>query len=59
MGVGGQRHARATLPSGMTWSASYRRLVGPQGQSGRVQKISSILGFDPRTIQPVAIRHTD
>jgi hypothetical protein len=25
----------------------------PQGRSGRVQKISPPLGFDPRTIQPV------
>jgi hypothetical protein len=37
----------------------YRRLGGPQGRSGRVRKISPPLGFDPRTVQPVAIRYTD
>ena len=30
-----------------------RRLGGPQGQSGWVQKIPPPPGFDPRTIQPV------
>ena len=33
----------------------YRRLGGPQGRSGRVRKISSPQGFDPRTVQPTAI----
>ena len=33
--------------------------VGPQGQSGRVRKISLPPGFDPRTVQPVASRYTD
>jgi hypothetical protein len=33
----------------------YRRLVGPQGQSGQVRKISPPQGFVPRTVQPVAI----
>jgi hypothetical protein len=28
------------------------RLGGPQGQSGRVRKISPPPGFDPRTVQP-------
>jgi hypothetical protein len=37
----------------------YRRLGGPQGRSGRVQKISLPPGFDPRTVQPVASRYTD
>ena len=36
----------------------YRRLGGPQGRSGRVQKISPPPGFDPRTVQPVASRYT-
>jgi hypothetical protein len=31
---------------------------GPQGRSGRVRKISSPPGFDPRTVQPVASRYT-
>jgi hypothetical protein len=36
-----------------------KRLGGPQGWSGRVRKISSSPGFDPRNIQPVASRYTD
>jgi len=30
-----------------------------QGRSGWVRKISAPPGFDPRTVQPVASRHTD
>ena len=37
----------------------YRRLVWPQGRSGRVHKISPPLGFDARTVQPVASRYAD
>jgi hypothetical protein len=59
MGVGGQRHAPATLTPGMTRYPLYRRLGGPQGRSGRVLKISPPPGFDPRTVQPVASRYTD
>jgi len=59
MGVGGQRHALATLPSGKTQYPLCRRLGGPQGWSGWVQKISPPLGFDPRTVQPVVSRCTD
>jgi len=41
MGVGGQRHApAAALPPGKIPYPLYRRLSGPQGRSGRVQKIS-------------------
>jgi len=37
-----------------------RRLSGPQGRSGRMQKISpSPPAFDPRTVQPIASRYTD
>ena len=36
----------------------HERLGGPQGRSGRLRKISSTLGFDLRTVQPVASRHT-
>jgi hypothetical protein len=53
MGVGGQRHIPATLPLRMTRYPFYRRLGGSQGISGRVQKISPPLGFDPGN-QPVA-----
>ena len=34
-GVGGQSHAPAVLPPGKTRYPLYRRLGGPQGQSGR------------------------
>ena len=53
MGVGGQHHAPAALPPGKTRYPLYRRLGRPQGRSGLVWKISSPLGFDPRTFQPV------
>jgi hypothetical protein len=42
-----------------TWYPLYRKLDGSQGQSGRVRKISSPPGFDPRTVQPVANRYTE
>jgi hypothetical protein len=53
MWVGGQCHASAALPPGKTQYPLYRRLGGPQGQSGQVQKISLPLEFDPWTVQPV------
>jgi Rad3-related DNA helicase len=53
--VGGQHHAPAALHPGETQYPLYRRLGGPQGRTGRVQKISPPPGFDPRTVQPVAI----
>jgi hypothetical protein len=59
MGVGGQRHAPADLPQGKILYPLYRRLGGPHGRSGRVWKILSIRGFDPRTVQSVASRYTD
>ena len=59
MGVGGQRHAPAALPLGRTRYPLYRRQGGPQGRSGRVQKISPPLGFDPQTVQPVVSRYTN
>jgi hypothetical protein len=54
MRVGVQCHALSALPSGKTQYPLYRRLCGPQGQSGRVWKISPPPGFDPRTVQSVA-----
>ena len=36
-----------------------RRLARPQGRSGPMQKISPPLGFDSRTLQPVASRCTE
>jgi hypothetical protein len=57
MGVGGQCHALAASPPGETWYPLYRRLGVPQGQSGRVQKISLLPGFHtgPSSTSPVAI----
>jgi hypothetical protein len=47
MGMGGQRHALAALPPGKTRDPVYRRLGGPQGRAGRVQKISPPTGIRP------------
>jgi hypothetical protein len=51
--MGGQHHDPADLPQGKTRYPLYRRLGGPQGQSGRVRKISTPPGFDLRTVQSV------
>ena len=53
-GVDCQRHAVAALPLGMVQYPLYRRLGGPQGQSGWLLIILPLLGFDPWTVQPVA-----
>ena len=45
-------------PRGKTRYPLYRRLGGPQGRSGPVQKIWPPPGFDPRTVQPVGSRYT-
>ena len=58
MVVGGQYHVPAALHPGKTRYPLYKRLGGPQGRSGRVRKILPLPGFDPRTVQPVAIRYT-
>jgi hypothetical protein len=59
MEMGGQRHAPTALPPVKTRYPFYRRLGGPQRQSKRVQKISTLPGFDPCTVQPVASRYTE
>jgi len=41
MGVGGQRHVPAAVTQVKTQYTLCRRLGGPQGRYGRVQKISS------------------
>jgi hypothetical protein len=55
--------ANATLRPLYPWKETryplYRRLGGPQDQSGRVWKISPLLEFDPRTVQPVASPYTN
>jgi hypothetical protein len=59
MGVGGQRHAPAALPSRKEmWYIVYRKLGRPQCRSGQVRKISPSMEFDPRTVRPVASRCT-
>jgi hypothetical protein len=55
-GVGGQRHAPAVLSPIRNQYPLYSRLGGPQDRSGRVQKISFPLKFDPRTVRPA---HTE
>jgi hypothetical protein len=50
-GVGGQRYATAAL--------SPEKIPHTQGRSGRVRKIISQPGFDPRTVQTVASSYTD
>ena len=52
--MGGQRHT-----PGMTRYPLYRRMGGPHSQFGRVRNIAPPPGFDLRTVQAVAIRHTD
>jgi hypothetical protein len=59
MGVGGQRHAPAALPPGMTRYPLYRRLGRPPRRFRRVLKIWRPPGFDPMTVQLVASRYTD
>ena len=44
-GIGGQRHAPTALLPGKTRYPLYRRLGGPQGRSGRAQKISPPTGI--------------
>jgi len=54
MGLVGQYHILAALRPGKTQYPFYRRLGGPQGWSGWVQKISPPPIFYPGTVQPVA-----
>ena len=58
MGVGGQHHAPAALPTGKSRYPLYRILGRPQGRSGRVRKIWPPPEFDPQTVQPVASGYT-
>jgi len=58
--VGDQRHAPDCFtPCMETRYSVYREFDGPQGRSGRLQKISPPTECDPRTVQPVASRYTD
>ena len=53
-GEGSASHPGRYLPPGKSRYPMYRWLVGPQGRSGQVRKISPPPGFDPRTVQRVA-----
>ena len=55
MGTGCQNHAPAALPPRNNRYPFYRRLDGPQGWSGRVRKISTPPGFDPRKTSYISI----
>ena len=60
MGVGGQCHAPAALPPGMTRYLLYGRLGGPQSHSGWVRKVSPPPpGFNPWTMQPIVSSYTN
>jgi len=48
-----------STPGKETLYPFYRRVLGSQGRSGRVRKISPLPGFDLRIVQPVASRHTN
>jgi hypothetical protein len=50
---------RPLFTPGKTRYPLSRRLGGPQGRSGQVQKISAPPEFDPRTVQHVASHYTD
>ena len=50
----GQRLAQAVLPPRKALYPLRRRLGGTQGRSGRLWKVAPPLGFDARTVQPVA-----
>ena len=58
MGVGRQRHAPPTLPPGKTRYQLYKR-AGLRAGLDTCEKSRPPLGFDPRTVQPVASRYTD
>jgi hypothetical protein len=49
---------RALYPRKRDPVSIYERLGGTQDRSGRMRKISSPLGFDPQTGQPVASSYT-
>ena len=49
---------RCTPVPGKIQYPLYRRLGGSQGWSGQVWKILPPMGFNPRTVQPVAICYT-
>jgi hypothetical protein len=53
VGAGGQSHTSANLSWGKILGSSCRRVWV---RSGRMQKISPSLGFEPHSVQPVVDR---
>ena len=59
-GEGSASRPGRSLPLGKTRYPLCRRLGGPQGRSGQVtENLALPPGFDPQTVQPVAICYTD
>ena len=61
MGVSGQHHASLLYfqERDLVPVVPYRRLGGPQGQSGQMREILLPPGFDPRTFEPVVGPYTN
>ena len=59
MGVGGQCHAPAALPSEKTGTHCKRGWMGPRAGLDGCGNISTLLGFDRQTVQSIASRCTD
>jgi hypothetical protein len=60
MRVGGQNHAPAALPPGKgPGTHCIGSWVGPRAGLDGCRKSHPPLGFDPRTVHPVASRYTD
>jgi hypothetical protein len=57
--VDGQRHAPAALPPGKRPGNIVHEDGWAQGQSGRARKVWRPPGFDPRTVQAVAVHRND
>ena len=60
MEVGGERHTAAAVPLGKKPGTHFMGgWAGPRaGLDGKYRPVPP-LGFDPRTVQPVASRYTD
>ena len=60
MGVGSQRHALSALPPGLRpRTHCIGGCMGPRAGLEGCRKSRPPLGFDPRTVQPVASHYTD
>ena len=58
-GEGSASRPGRSLPPRKTRYTLYRRLGRPHSRSGQVRKMSPTMGFDPRTVQPVASRYIE